>query len=230
MTEPLAQTGKKRARRYTAPSADAELTAGEDKFARAMAVRGGAEAPPDGTPDSLPDNLNAEDLAAAYGAAWPGRAKRYRSTTIAAKAAALFDAPLIQAAIARYRAERESAPERLDWGRAQRAQAANQQRIRLGLGVREIDSPVDHGTNQTRAKLRADVIGKLHDGGHLRDEHVAAAEEISQLVLAFMRGLFPSSRPLDGTRACSRAAGRSTAQEAAATRAAARASSTRPTA
>ena len=200
MTEPLAQTGKKRARRYTAPSADAELTAGEDKFARAMAVRGGAEAPPDGTPDSLPDNLNAEDLAAAYGAAWPGRAKRYRSTTIAAKAAALFDAPLIQAAIARYRAERESAPERLDWGRAQRAQAANQQRIRLGLGVREIDSPVDHGTNQTRAKLRADVIGKLHDGGHLRDEHVAAAEEISQLVLAFMRGLFPSSRPLDGTR------------------------------
>lgn len=73
--------------------------------------------------------------------------------------------------------------------------------MRLGLGVpREIHSPVDHGTEQTRAKLRTDVIGKLHDGGHLRDEHVAAAEEISQLVMAFMRGLFPSSRPLDGTR------------------------------
>lgn len=96
--------------------------------------------------------------------------------------------------------DRDGAPARLDWGRAQRAQAAHRRRVRLGLGVREVDSPVDHGTEQTRAKLRTDVIGKLHGGGHLRDEHVAAAEEINRLVLAFMRGLFPSSRPLDGTR------------------------------
>ena len=176
-----------RARRYAAPSADAELTVGEDRFARALA---GAE----------PGNIAPDDLPAAYAAAWPGRAKRFRPTTVAANTAALLAAPLIKEAIAHYRAEREAASERLDWGRAQRAQAAHQRRVRLGLGVREIDSPVDHGTEQTRAKLRTDVIGKLHNGGHLRDEHVAAAEEISQLVMAFMRGLFPSSRPLDGTR------------------------------
>ena len=192
MTKPLAQTTQHRARRYAAPSADAELTAGEDRFARAIAVRGGEGA--------APDSVSAEDLAAAYATAWPGRARRFRLATIATKSAELFAAPLIQAAIAHYRAERAGAPDRLDWGRAQRAQAAHQQRVRLGLGVREVGSPVDHGTDQTRAKLRADVIGKLHDGGHLRDEHVAAAEEISRLVLAFMRGLFPSSRPLDGTR------------------------------
>ena len=108
--------------------------------------------------------------------------------------------PRLVAALAHARAERAGAPARLDWGKAQRAQAAHQQRVRLGLGVREVERPVDHGTAETRAKLRTDVIGKLHDGGHLRDEHVAAAEEISRLVLAFMRGLFPSSRPLDGTR------------------------------
>jgi len=186
------QTKQFRARRYTAPSADAELTAGEDRFARALA---GAH------PDSInAGDLTPDDLMAAYAAAWPGRARRFRPETVAAKTAALHAAPLIEAAIAHYRTERRGAPERLDWGKAQRAQADHRRRVRLGLGVREIDSPVDHGTEQTRAKLRTDVIGKLRDGGHLRDEHVAAAEEISRLVLAFMRGLFPSSRPLDGTR------------------------------
>lgn len=176
-----------RARRFTAPSAGAELTAGEDRFARALAA-------------TQPGAITAGDLVSAYAAAWPGRAKRFRPETVAARTAALLEAPLIQAAIAHYRAERDGAPARLDWSRAQRAQAAHRRRVRLGLGVREVDSPVDHGTEQTRAKLRTDVIGKLHDGGHLRDEHVAAAEEINRLVLAFMRGLFPSSRPLDGTR------------------------------
>ncbi|NNE85578.1 MAG: hypothetical protein HKN28_16565, partial [Alphaproteobacteria bacterium] len=185
------------ARRYSAPSADAELTAGEDRFARALALRTGEGAPPD---NIVADDLAPEDLAEVYAVAWPGRAKRFRPETIAAKADRLLDSPLIQAAISHYRAERAGAPERLDWGRAQKAQADHQRKVRLGLGVREIDSPVDRCTDQTRSKLRADVIGKLHDGGHLRDEHVTAAEEISQLVLAFLRGMFPSSRPLDGTR------------------------------
>lgn len=112
-----------RARRYAAPSADAELTVGENRFARALA---GAE----------PGNIAPDDLPAAYAAAWPGRAKRFRPTTVAANTAALLAAPLIKEAIAHYRAEREAAPERLDWGRAQRAQAAHQRRVRLGLGVR----------------------------------------------------------------------------------------------
>jgi len=187
MSEAPAPEKRLRARRYTAPSADAELTAGEHRFARALA-------------GSQPGDITPDDLASAYAAAWPGRAKRFRPKTVAAKTAALLDAPLIQAAIAHYRTERQGAPARLDWGKAQRAQADHRRRVRLGLGVREIDSPVDRGTEQTRAKLRTDVIGKLRDGGHLRDEHVAAAEEINRLVLAFMRGLFPSSRPLDGTR------------------------------
>jgi hypothetical protein len=195
--QPTAPPTARRARRYTAPSADAELTAGEDKFARALALRAGAGVPADVI---VADDLAPDELVTAYAAAWPGRAKRFRPETVAAKANALLDSPLIQAAITHYRAEREGAPQRLDWGRAQKAQADHRRKVRLGLGVREIDSPVDRGTDQTRAKLRADVIGKLHDGGHLRDEHVTAAEEISQLVLAFMRGMFPSSRPLDGTR------------------------------
>ena len=189
--ETPAETRRLRARRFTAPSADAALTAGKDRFARTVALKSGTPPPAD---------LGPADLRAAYRAAWPGRAKRFLPATVAAKTAALLGQPLIQAAIAHYRAEQAAAPERLDWGKAQRAQAAHRRRARLGLGVREIDSPVDRGTEQTRAKLRTDVIGKLRDGGHLRDEHVAAAEEISRLVLAFMRGLFPSSRPLDGTR------------------------------
>jgi hypothetical protein len=196
LTEKAGRTKKFMARRFTAPSADAELTAGEDRFARALAMRS-----VENDPAALaPGDFTLEELATAYRTAWPGRAKRFRPETVAAKATDLIDAPLIQAAIAHYRAERAGAPARLDWGRAQRAQAAHQRRQRLGLGVREVDSPVDRGTAETRAKLRTDVIGKLHDGGHLRDEHVAAAEEINRLVLAFMRGLFPSSRPLDGTR------------------------------
>lgn len=58
-----------RARRFTAPSADAELTAGEDRFARALA---GAD----------PGNINAGDLANAYAAAWPGRAQRFRRKSV----------------------------------------------------------------------------------------------------------------------------------------------------
>ncbi len=139
-------------------------------------------------------------MAAAYRAAWSGRGRRFRPETVAAKAAALLDSGLMRAAIVHYRDQRKGAPQRLDWAKAQQAQDARRRRQRLGLGVREVDSPVDRGTPETRAKLRADVIKKLHNGGHLRDEHVAAAEEISRLVLAFMRGLFPSSRPLDGTR------------------------------
>lgn len=195
------------AKRYTAPSADAQLTAGEDRFARVLAMRGSSPnteaeeaAGAEGSGGELTlDDLGPDGLVAAYHTAWPGRAKRYRPATIAAKAAATFDAPLIQAAIAHYRAERQGAPERLDWGRAQKAKTDHQRKVRLGLGVREVENQVDRGTAQTRAKLRTDVIRKLHDGGHLRDEHVTAAEEISRLVLAFMRGMFPSSRPLDGT-------------------------------
>lgn len=184
------------ARRYRPARAAEALTAGEDAFARALAARCG-----DGAPQSLgPGDLAADDLAAAFRAAWPGRARRFRPATIADRAAALAAAPRLQGAISHYRAERAAAPARLDWAKAERAQAAHRARQRLGLGVREIDGPVDRGTPETRGKLRADVIRKLHRQGHLRDEHVAAAEEISRLVLAFMRGLFPSSRPLDGTR------------------------------
>lgn len=200
MTNAVARTTTQRARRYTAPSADAELTAGEDRFARIVALNIEPAIGQGGDDKSTPADLAPADLETAYRIAWPGRAKRFRSATIAAKTSELLDAPLILAAIDHYRAEQKAAPERLDWGRAQRAQADHQRRLRLGLGVREIDSAVDRGTAETRGKLRADVIGKLHDGGHLRDEHVTAAEEISQLVMAFMRGLFPSSRPLDGTR------------------------------
>jgi hypothetical protein len=178
------------ARRFRPTHEADRLTEGEDRFARAVVMRSGGK----------PGELGADDLDAAYRAAWPGRGKRFRPETVAGKAAALIASPRLKGAIAHYGAERAGAPERLDWAKAQRAQAAHQRRLRLGLGVREVDSPVDHGTAETRAKLRTDVIGKLHDGGHLRDEHVAAAEEISRLVLAFMRGLFPSSRPLDGTR------------------------------
>jgi hypothetical protein len=201
MSAPPAPAKQTRARRFRAPHADAQLTAGEDRFARTAALRSG----PNPTFDFEPGDLDLavlelDDRLAAYRAAWPGRARRFRAATVAARVDALLEQPLIQAAIAHYRAEQAAAPQRLDWGKAQRAQAAHQRRVRLGLGVREVDSPVDRGTEQTRAKLRTDVICKLHDGGDLRDEHVAAAEEINRLVLAFMRGLFPSSRPLDGTR------------------------------
>ncbi|MCZ6845583.1 MAG: hypothetical protein O7F69_06745, partial [Alphaproteobacteria bacterium] len=101
VTESAGRTKKFMARRFTAPSADAELTPGEDRFARALAMRDGEDAPAD---------LTSKDLAAAYRNAWPGRAKRFRPATVAAKAADLIDAPRIQAAIAHYLAERAGAP------------------------------------------------------------------------------------------------------------------------
>ena len=60
-------TTKFMARRYR-PTREADrLTQGEDRFARALAMRCG---------DGEPDDLTADDLTAAYRAAWPGRAMR----------------------------------------------------------------------------------------------------------------------------------------------------------
>ena len=94
--EPQAKksTTKFMARRYR-PTREADrLTQGEDRFARAVAMRIG---------DAGADDLTPEDLAAAYRVAWPGRAKRFRPETVAGKAAALVNAQRIQAAIAHYR-------------------------------------------------------------------------------------------------------------------------------
>lgn len=49
-------------------------------------------------------------------------------------------------------------------------------------------------TPQTVAKLRVDVLKRLLDGGHLREEHVEAAKEIQRVWFALGRGLFPRSR------------------------------------
>ena len=49
-------------------------------------------------------------------------------------------------------------------------------------------------TRQTVAKLRHDVIDRLHKEGRLRSEHLQAAREVRKLWEAFGRGMFPTAQ------------------------------------
>ena len=49
-------------------------------------------------------------------------------------------------------------------------------------------------TRQTVAKLRHDVVDRLHKEGRLRSEHLQAAREIRKLWEAFGRGMFPTAQ------------------------------------
>lgn len=161
-----------------APTRFDNLGAGEERFCRSFVLTG--------------------KLFDAYAKVWPDTDPE----ELKAQANALMGEDRIAAAIAQIRVDNDNAPVRLLWNKAQRAQEAHQREQRLGLGLVDLseNNAVDRGTEQTRAKRRTDVITKLHNGGYLRDEHVAAANDIHRVAAAVQRGLSSGSRALDGTR------------------------------
>lgn len=62
----------------------------------------------------------------------------------------------------------------------------------------------DVPTPETAAKLKPDVLTVLHRAGYLSAEDLAAAEDISRIWRALMRGLFPQRPALDGARTAGR--------------------------
>jgi hypothetical protein len=63
--------------------------------------------------------------------------------------------------------------------------------------ARGADEQGYQATPETRAKLRSDVVLKLHRGGRLRLEQLQAAEELRRIWQALGRGLFASAARLD---------------------------------
>ena len=134
----------------------------------------------------------------AYRKAWPGWAARHGSKTIATNVAKLLERQPILSAIEHYRQQIGTAPKRLEWGKVKRAVQTDEKWKRLGIGLREVQTAVDHGTPELRRKMKSDVIMKLTFGGQLQKEHIEAAREIAAVIEAWQRGLSPGGWNLDG--------------------------------
>lgn len=63
-------------------------------------------------------------------------------------------------------------------------------------GRQKLSDLVDRGTPETRRKLRADEMAKLHRQGAVDDVHMTAADQIAQVREALGRGLTPGAAPI----------------------------------
>ena len=80
---------------------------------------------------------------------------------------------------------------RLQWHRELRACVAANDQARLGLNIIELPTRVDHGTAQTRHRMKQDIVVDLQAEGYLEPEHVTAAKEIEETLGSYFLPLRP---------------------------------------